>query len=33
MIETFPVERANEAYERMMSGKEEFRAVQTMPGR
>jgi D-arabinose 1-dehydrogenase-like Zn-dependent alcohol dehydrogenase len=29
MIETFPLERASEAYERMMSGKVRFRAVLT----
>jgi D-arabinose 1-dehydrogenase-like Zn-dependent alcohol dehydrogenase len=29
MNETFPLERANEAYERMMSGKARFRAVLT----
>lgn len=27
MIETFPLERANEAYQRMMSGKARFRVV------
>ena len=27
MIETFPLERAAEAYERMMSGKVRFRSV------
>src|SRR5271169_644722 len=32
MIEKFPLERANEAYDRMMSGKAEFRVVLTMPG-
>lgn len=32
MIETYPLERANDAYERMMSGKAEFRVVLTMPG-
>jgi D-arabinose 1-dehydrogenase-like Zn-dependent alcohol dehydrogenase len=31
MIEKFPLERANEAYERMMSGKAEYRVVLTMP--
>lgn len=30
MIETFPLSRANEAYDRMMSGKARFRAVLTM---
>jgi D-arabinose 1-dehydrogenase-like Zn-dependent alcohol dehydrogenase len=30
MIETFPLEKAAEAYERMMSGKAEFRVVLTM---
>ncbi|HLI62304.1 MAG TPA: alcohol dehydrogenase [Terriglobales bacterium] len=30
MIEKYPLERANEAYDRMMSGKAEFRAVLTM---
>ena len=30
MIETYPLERAAEAYERMMSGKAEFRVVLTM---
>ncbi|WP_326492937.1 alcohol dehydrogenase [Alicyclobacillus fastidiosus] len=30
MIETFPLERANEAFERMMSAKVRFRAVLTM---
>jgi D-arabinose 1-dehydrogenase-like Zn-dependent alcohol dehydrogenase len=30
MIETFPLERAAEAYERMMSGKAQFRVVLTM---
>ena len=30
MIETFPLEKAGEAYARMMSGKVEFRAVLTM---
>jgi D-arabinose 1-dehydrogenase-like Zn-dependent alcohol dehydrogenase len=29
-IETFPLERAPEAYERMMSGKARFRVVLTM---
>lgn len=32
MIKKFPLERANEAYERMISGKAEFRAVLTMQG-
>jgi D-arabinose 1-dehydrogenase-like Zn-dependent alcohol dehydrogenase len=32
MIETFPLDRANEAYERMLSGKAEYRVVLTMPG-
>jgi len=32
MIETFPLERANDAYDRMMSGKAEFRVVLTLPG-
>jgi D-arabinose 1-dehydrogenase-like Zn-dependent alcohol dehydrogenase len=32
MIETFPLERAAEAYERMMSGKARFRVVLTMGG-
>jgi D-arabinose 1-dehydrogenase-like Zn-dependent alcohol dehydrogenase len=31
-IEKFPLEPANEAYDRMMSGKAEFRVVLTMPG-
>jgi D-arabinose 1-dehydrogenase-like Zn-dependent alcohol dehydrogenase len=31
MIEKFPLEKANEAYERMISGKAEFRVVLTMP--
>jgi D-arabinose 1-dehydrogenase-like Zn-dependent alcohol dehydrogenase len=31
MIETFPLDRAPEAYERMMSGKAEYRVVLTMP--
>ena len=31
MIETYPLERANEAYDRMMSGKARFRVVLTMP--
>lgn len=30
MIETYPLERAEEAYQRMMSGKAEFRVVLTM---
>jgi D-arabinose 1-dehydrogenase-like Zn-dependent alcohol dehydrogenase len=30
MIETYPLEKAAEAYERMMSGKAQFRAVLTM---
>lgn len=30
MIETFPLEKAREAYARMMSGKAEFRVVLTM---
>jgi D-arabinose 1-dehydrogenase-like Zn-dependent alcohol dehydrogenase len=30
MIEKFPSERASEAYERMMSGKAEYRVVLTM---
>jgi D-arabinose 1-dehydrogenase-like Zn-dependent alcohol dehydrogenase len=30
MIETFPLQRAGEAYERMMSGKAQFRVVLTM---
>src|SRR5262249_50564897 len=30
MIEKFPLQKANEAYARMMSGKAEFRAVLTM---
>jgi D-arabinose 1-dehydrogenase-like Zn-dependent alcohol dehydrogenase len=29
MIETYPLERAEEAYDRMMSGKARFRAVLT----
>jgi D-arabinose 1-dehydrogenase-like Zn-dependent alcohol dehydrogenase len=29
MTEVFPLERANEAYEHMMSGKARFRAVLT----
>ena len=32
MIEKYPLERANEAYERMMSGKAEYRVVLTMSG-
>jgi len=31
MIETFPLEKVNPAYERMMSGKAQFRVVLTMP--
>jgi D-arabinose 1-dehydrogenase-like Zn-dependent alcohol dehydrogenase len=31
MIETYPLERAAEAYERMTSGKAEYRVVITMP--
>ena len=30
MIETYPLEQAGEAYERMMSGKAQFRVVLTM---
>ena len=30
MNESFPLEKANEAFERMMSGKARFRAVLTM---
>jgi D-arabinose 1-dehydrogenase-like Zn-dependent alcohol dehydrogenase len=30
MIETYPLEKAGEAYERMMSGKAQFRVVITM---
>jgi D-arabinose 1-dehydrogenase-like Zn-dependent alcohol dehydrogenase len=30
VIETFPLEKAADAYERMMSGKARFRAVITM---
>ncbi|MFY9743792.1 MAG: hypothetical protein WA252_14650 [Candidatus Sulfotelmatobacter sp.] len=30
MIETFPLEKAGEAYARMMSGKAQFRVVLTM---
>jgi D-arabinose 1-dehydrogenase-like Zn-dependent alcohol dehydrogenase len=33
LIETYPLERASEAYERMMSGKARFRVVLTMKGR
>jgi D-arabinose 1-dehydrogenase-like Zn-dependent alcohol dehydrogenase len=33
MIETYPLERASEAYERMMSGKARFRVVLTMDNR
>jgi len=29
MIETYPLEKADEAYERMLSGKAEFRVVLT----
>jgi D-arabinose 1-dehydrogenase-like Zn-dependent alcohol dehydrogenase len=32
LIETFPLERAAQAYERMMSGKARFRVVLTMEG-
>jgi D-arabinose 1-dehydrogenase-like Zn-dependent alcohol dehydrogenase len=32
MTETFPLERAGEAYEHMMSGKVRFRAVLSMTG-
>jgi D-arabinose 1-dehydrogenase-like Zn-dependent alcohol dehydrogenase len=32
MNEVFPLERANEAYDRMMSGKARFRAVLNIPG-
>lgn len=31
MIETFPLERANDAYDHMLSGKAEYRVVLTMP--
>ena len=31
MIEKFPLDRAAEAYERMISGKAEYRVVLTMP--
>jgi len=31
MIETYPLEKAAEAYARMMSGKAQFRVVLTMP--
>jgi D-arabinose 1-dehydrogenase-like Zn-dependent alcohol dehydrogenase len=31
MIEKFPLSKVNEAYDRMMSGKVQFRAVLTMP--
>jgi len=31
MIEKFPLEKANEAYEHMLSGKVRFRAVLVMP--
>jgi D-arabinose 1-dehydrogenase-like Zn-dependent alcohol dehydrogenase len=30
MIETYPLERTAEAYERMLSGKAQFRVVLTM---
>jgi len=30
MIETYPLEKADEAYARMMSGKAQFRVVLTM---
>ena len=30
MIEKYPLERATEAYDRMMSGKAEYRVVLTM---
>jgi len=30
MVETYPLEKAGEAYARMMSGKAEFRVVLTM---
>jgi len=30
MIETYPLERASEAYGRMLSGKAQFRAVLTL---
>jgi D-arabinose 1-dehydrogenase-like Zn-dependent alcohol dehydrogenase len=30
MIETYPLERAGDAYARMLSGKAEFRVVLTM---
>jgi D-arabinose 1-dehydrogenase-like Zn-dependent alcohol dehydrogenase len=33
LIETYPLQRASEAYERMMSGKARFRVVLTMEGR
>ena len=32
MIEKFPLARAAEAYDRMISGKAEYRVVITMPG-
>jgi D-arabinose 1-dehydrogenase-like Zn-dependent alcohol dehydrogenase len=32
LIETFPLERATEAYERMISGKARFRVVLTTEG-
>jgi alcohol dehydrogenase/propanol-preferring alcohol dehydrogenase len=31
LIETYPLERAAEAFDRMMSGKARFRVVLTMP--
>ena len=31
MIETFPLEQAANAYDRMLSGKAHFRVVLTMP--
>ena len=31
MVETFPLERATEAFDRMMSGRVRFRSVLTMP--
>jgi len=31
MIEKFPLDRASDAYDRMMSGKAEYRVVLTMP--
>ena len=33
MIETFPLERASEAYDRMMTGRVRFRSVLTMPAK